>query len=139
MQPCSVLESEEEGLAMQLSKAISVSRAITDCTSAFCCSANTSSSSCDIPPAPPPARARSRGCSVGRGGGGIEYSSVSEQASKRTRLSRRINPIHGSTDRPTQLRHCPPYAPREGTPVLSKLEAPPASSVKLVVLPAVKS
>ncbi len=56
MQLCSELERAEEGLAMQLSKAISVRRPMTCRTSAVCCSASTSSSSCPMPPPrlPPP-------------------------------------------------------------------------------------
>jgi len=55
MQLCSPLDKEDAGLVMQVSNAISVKRAITDWTSAFCCSAMTSSSSCPPPPAPSPA------------------------------------------------------------------------------------
>jgi hypothetical protein len=53
MHPCSELDRADAGLAMQFSNAISVKRAITDWTKAFCCSAITSSSNCPMPPPPP--------------------------------------------------------------------------------------
>jgi len=66
MHPCSLLDKVDAGLAIQFSNAISVKRAITDCTKAFCCSAITRSSR---PPMPPPRR---EGGKEGRREGGKE-------------------------------------------------------------------